>query len=123
MDNDKKVLVVEDNEVNQMVIKGMLAKLGFSYDLAKDGQEALDRMTETSYAMILMDCQMPVMDGYEATVKIRARESADYHIPIIALTAHAFNEESEKCHSVGMDDFLSKPISVDSLRAMLEKWM
>ena len=123
MGSDQKVLVVEDNEVNQMVIKGMLTKLGFSFDLAKDGEEAVGKANEHPYAVILMDCQMPIMDGYEATQKIREMEADSRHTPIVALTAHAFHEESEKCISVGMDDFLSKPISVDSLKGMLEKWM
>jgi CheY-like chemotaxis protein len=124
---DKKVLVVEDNEVNQMVVKGMLARIGIPFDLANNGQEAMEQWEENSYDLILMDCQMPVMDGYEATQKIRAAESAaervPARIPIVALSAHSEREESNKCLAVGMDDFLAKPLTIERLKNMVEKWL
>ena len=121
--DEKKVLVVEDNLVNQMVIKGMLGKIGVPFDLANNGQEALEKVGAHAYDLILMDCQMPVLDGYSATEKIRQLESDAAKIPIVALTAHALAEEAQRCSAVGMNDFLSKPLTMDVLRNMLEKWL
>ena len=121
--DEKKVLVVEDNLVNQMVIKGMLGKIGVPFDLANNGQEALEKVGAHAYDLILMDCQMPVLDGYSATEKIRKLESDAAKIPIVALTAHALVEEAQRCSAVGMNDFLSKPLNMDVLRNMLEKWL
>jgi len=120
------VLVVEDNLVNQMVIQTLLAKLGLNTHLAEDGQQALDAIAQGSQPdLILMDLHMPVMDGYAATQGIR-RWEADHsraRCPIIALTADAFEEDRQRCLGIGMDDFLTKPISLDALKAALGQWL
>jgi len=120
------VLVVEDNLVNQMVIQTLLAKLGLTTQLAEDGQQALDAIAQGSQPdLILMDLHMPVMDGYAATQGIR-RWEADHQQPrrpIIALTADAFEEDRQHCLAIGMDDFLTKPISLDALKGALSQWL
>jgi CheY-like chemotaxis protein len=117
------ILVVEDNPVNQMIVRRMLAKLGCSVDLATNGREACAAMQTRSYDLVLMDCQMPVMDGFEAARVIRSREAAHRRTPIVALTAGVLKEEREQCYAAGMDDFLSKPIDRNELQATLEKWL
>ena len=121
----KRILVTEDNKVNQKVILAMLGKFQCTPDLAENGQEALDLLTQKSYDLILMDCQMPVMDGYEAIRILRGQELTGNaaRIPVIALTAHASSGEREKCLSAGMDDFLSKPIARSELAKMLARWL
>ncbi len=117
------VLVVEDNPVNQLVARGMLAHLGYAADVANNGLEALDALASADYAAVLMDCQMPEMDGFTATVEIRRREGKDRHTPIIALTAGAVSGDRQKCLDAGMDDYLSKPIKPDDLDAVIVKWL
>ena len=121
----KKVLVVEDNKTNQIVILGMLKKLQIIPDLEENGQHALDRIAHNNYDLVLMDCQMPVLDGYEATRKLRDKEATHHspRVPIIALTAHAAIGEREKCLAAGMDDYLTKPLSKVSLRKILHHWL
>ncbi len=121
----KRILVAEDNKVNQKVILGMLAKFGCKPALAENGQEALDLIAKQSYDLVLMDCQMPVMDGYEAVRTIRGQELMhnSSRIPVVALTAHASAGERDKCLSAGMDDFLSKPIVRSDLAKMLAHWL
>ncbi|MGZ5620294.1 MAG: response regulator, partial [Methylobacter sp.] len=119
----KRVLVVEDNKVNQKVILSQLAKFGLKPDLANNGQVALDQLARQSYDLVLMDCQMPVMDGYEATRILRERENGKSHTPVTALTAHASAGEREKCLSAGMDDYLSKPASRADLAVVLARWL
>ncbi|WP_333873417.1 response regulator [Methylobacter sp.] len=121
--SNKRVLVVEDNKVNQKVIMSQLAKFQLKPDLANNGQEALDRLERQSYDLVFMDCQMPVMDGYEATRILREREDGKSHTPITALTAHASAGEREKCLSAGMDDYLSKPASRADLAVVLACWL
>jgi PAS domain S-box-containing protein len=121
--SDKRVLVVEDNKVNQKVILAQLAKFQLKPDLANNGQEALDKMERQAYDLVFMDCQMPVMDGYEATRILREREGDKAHTPITALTAHASVGEREKCLSAGMDDYLSKPVTRADLAAALACWV
>ncbi|HEY8097334.1 MAG TPA: response regulator [Methylobacter sp.] len=123
--SDKRVLVVEDNKVNQKVILAQLAKFQLKPDLANNGQVALDQLECQAYDLVFMDCQMPVMDGYEATRALRERETADSksHTPVTALTAHASAGEREKCLSAGMDDYLSKPVSRAELAVVLERWL
>jgi PAS domain S-box-containing protein len=117
----RRVLLVEDNSVNQKVAAALLGKLGCRVDLAANGREALDMAALLPYDLIFMDCQMPEMDGYEATGEIRRREGAARHTPIIALTAGAMAEDRERCLRAGMDDYLSKPFRAAQLREMLDK--
>ncbi len=119
----KRVLVVEDNKVNQKVILAQLAKFQLKPDLANNGQVALDQLERQAYDLVFMDCQMPVMDGYEATRALREREDGKTHTPITALTAHASVGEREKCLSAGMDDYLSKPVNRADLAVVLARWM
>ena len=121
----KRVLVAEDNRVNQKVILTMLAKFQLAPDLASNGEEVLNCLTHSTYDLILMDCQMPVMDGYETVRRIRQNEfTADAkRIPVVALTAHAADGEREKCLTAGMDDYLSKPITGAKLASILARWL
>ncbi len=112
------ILVAEDDEVNQMLTRRMLEKLGYRVDLACDGEEAVAAVLDGDYAAVLMDCQMPVMDGYEAAAEIR--EQYPDHIPIIALTAHG-EHAREECLAVGMDDLLTKPVSPGPLAEVLAR--
>jgi len=118
------VLLVEDNSVNQRVAQMHLTKLGYTCHIANDGCEALQASECTPYSMILMDCQMPVMDGFEATYAIRKREQeqGEPHRIIIAMTANAMKGDRERCLEAGMDDYLSKPISRDRLQEVLDRW-
>ena len=117
------VLVVEDNEVNQRVILGMLRRLGYGAEIAPDGEQALDRMRQRGYRLVLMDMQLPVVDGLEATRRWRAEEGAGQHLPIIALTANAMSSDREACHRAGMDDFLGKPVEMAQLQELLQRWI
>jgi len=119
---DAKILVAEDNQVNQMVISGQLRKLGFDVDLRTNGKEVLSAVSENHYSLILMDCQMPVMDGLEAAAKIREKEG-DTHVPIIAVTASTIENDIEQSLEAGMDDHLIKPIKQDELARVIEKWI
>ena len=114
------VLLAEDNRVNQMVALRMLDKLGCTVDVASEGREALEAVGEQDYDLVLMDCQMPVMDGYEATAAIRALEGDVARIPIVALTANAMSGDREVCFAAGMDGYLSKPFKIVDLRETLE---
>lgn len=124
-ENKGYLLLVEDNLINQMVIQAMLTHLGYQVDLAVNGIEALDSLSRQDYGLVLMDCQMPEMDGYEATRRIRqglggVRNPA---IPIVALTAHCLQGDRQKCLASGMDDFLSKPVSTEVLDLMIGQWI
>jgi PAS domain S-box-containing protein len=116
------VLLAEDNDINQMVAMDTLAMLGYTADLARNGIEAVELASTRRYVAILMDCQMPKLDGFEATRELRRREPPDRHVPIIALTAGALTEDRQRCLDAGMDDFLAKPIDPDDLRTALERW-
>jgi PAS domain S-box-containing protein len=116
-----RVLVAEDNEINQFAAVRMLEKLGFSVDLAANGQEAVALAEGSRYAAIFMDCQMPELDGYEATAAIREREGALRRTPIIAMTANTMTGDRERCLAAGMDDYLAKPLSMERLIQVCER--
>jgi signal transduction histidine kinase/CheY-like chemotaxis protein len=118
-----RILVVEDNMVNQRVAERLLARHGYACDMAEDGQGALDAIGETEYDLIFMDWQMPVMDGIEATRVIRARGGRWADVPIVAMTANAMQGDREVCLAAGMSDYLSKPITPDKLREILNRWL
>ena len=136
----QRILIVEDNPINQKLAVRMAEKLGYQPFVAENGQEALKALEAEDFAVLLMDCQMPVMDGYEATRHIREREASlmkrppqnerrdtsdeqrRSHIPIIAVTANAMQGDREHCLAAGMDDYLAKPIQLESLRAVLSRW-
>ncbi len=124
------ILVVEDNPINQKVAANMIEKLGYRVNVAANGREAVDSLARIPYALVFMDCQMPEMDGFEATREIRSREESlrqagnnPLHLPIIAMTANAMQEDRDRCQAVGMDDFLSKPVTKKALEAVLTRWL
>lgn len=117
------ILVAEDNDINQKVILRQLALLGYTADVAVNGREALELWQQQSYALLLTDLHMPEMDGYDLTRAIREHEAGIVRRPIVALTANALRSEVEICREVGMDDYLSKPATLDALRTMLGKWL
>ena len=117
------LLVVDDSPVNQRVATRLLEKMGHRVDVAENGLEAVRAVSQQSYAAVLMDCQMPVMDGFEATAAIRRNDGADRHTPIIAMTAAAMTGDEEKCLAAGMDAYVSKPVNVAALTAVLTRWL
>ena len=117
-----RVLVVEDNVFNQKVATEMLRKLGCRVDMAGNGKEAVDMVQTFPYDLVLMDCQMPEMDGYEATAEIRRTEGAERRIPIIAMTANAMQGDRERCLEAGMDDYVSKPVRMEYLTEVLSQY-
>jgi signal transduction histidine kinase/CheY-like chemotaxis protein len=116
------ILLAEDNEINQMVAVETLSMLGYQVDVAQDGYEVLELADTKPYLAILMDCQMPRMDGYTATAELRRREQDGRRIPIIAMTAHALAEDRQRCLAAGMDDYLTKPIDSHKLQRTLDEW-
>jgi len=123
---NSRILLVEDNGVNREVARGMLENLGCQVSCAGNGLEALERLASSDFDLVLMDCQMPEMDGFTATREIRAREAGSgipQRIPVIALTANAMSGDRERCMDAGMDDYLSKPLSLSELAEVLSKWL
>jgi len=118
-----RILVVEDNRTNQKVAQKMLEGLGYTADLQANGQLGVDAHAAAPYDLILMDCQMPVMDGYEASRAIRALKTEARNVPIIALTANALEGDRERCLAAGMNDYLTKPLKRERLRTALEQWL
>jgi CheY-like chemotaxis protein len=116
-----QVLLVEDHPINQILATTLLKKWGHRVELAKNGQEAVDLFATRKWDVILMDMQMPVMGGLDATRLIRAAETAGQHTPIIAMTANAMDSDRQACLQAGMDDHLAKPFNAASLQAMLER--
>jgi CheY-like chemotaxis protein len=118
------ILLVEDNQVNQKVALAQLKRMGYSVQAVSNGREAVEAVERQLYSVILMDCQMPEMDGFEATRLIRQlEERIGRHVPIIAMTANAMNGDREACLEVGMNDYLAKPIRAEQLYTLLKKWI
>jgi CheY-like chemotaxis protein/HPt (histidine-containing phosphotransfer) domain-containing protein len=124
-DRDERILLAEDNKINRKVAMGILKKLGLKSDSVNNGEEVLKALETTSYDLILMDVQMPVMGGLETTRKIRSQETAvlNHKIPVIAMTANAIQGDREMCLAAGMNDYVSKPVTPQALAAVLAKWL
>jgi two-component system sensor histidine kinase/response regulator len=116
-----RLLLVEDNAVNQLVASRMLQRLGFNVEFATDGKKAVDMVAANRYDLVFMDCQMPVMDGYQATEQIRRTEPPDRHVVIVAMTANAMQSDRQRCLDAGMDDYVSKPINKSEIVAVLKR--
>jgi two-component system sensor histidine kinase/response regulator len=117
------ILVVEDGPVNRVVAIGVLERCGYHAHAVNDGREALDALSSRHYDAVLMDCQMPELDGYEATRELRRRENGLRHTPVIAMTAHAMSGDRERCIQAGMDDYIAKPVRAQTLTDTLARWI
>jgi signal transduction histidine kinase/DNA-binding NarL/FixJ family response regulator/HPt (histidine-containing phosphotransfer) domain-containing protein len=118
----RKILVAEDNPINQEVIREVLSELGYEAFIVENGREALSALEQEAYPLVLMDCQMPELDGYGAAREVRRREEGSHRIPMIAVTAHAFEGERQKALAAGMDDYVTKPINAGVLGEVIERW-
>ncbi|MEQ1626870.1 MAG: response regulator, partial [Nitrospira sp.] len=117
-----KILLAEDNIINQKVAVRMFERLGHRVDVVANGLEAIEALSRIAYDLVFMDCQMPEMDGFEATADIRRRETGARHTIVIAMTANAMQGDRERCLQAGMDDYVTKPITTESLAAVFERW-
>ena len=122
--DDFRILVAEDNSISTKVIRGMLNKLGLKPDTASDGEQALAAIKAQHYDLVLMDCEMPVLDGFQATAQLRAWEARENrpHTPVVALTAHILSEHRERAREAGMDGHMAKPVEMSQLRELIERW-
>jgi CheY-like chemotaxis protein len=120
---NRQILLAEDNLINQKVALRQLAKLGYQVDVAGNGQEVLEKLDQKHYDMILMDCHMPVLDGYETTILIRRLPDKRRNTVIVALTASAMKADLEQAIASGMNDFLSKPVKIEQLQQTIEGWL
>ncbi len=118
-----RILVADDNAINQRVIAAQLASLGYRADTVETGREALAAIARAPYDLVLMDCRMPEMDGYQAATEIRMQEAGDRRVPIVAVTAQAVRGERERCLAAGMDDYVTKPLTLDGLEEILNRWL
>lgn len=123
LSSSERILLAEDNEINQIVAVKQLMSLGLKVDVASNGNEVLQALEQRSYSLILMDCQMPELDGIKAARQIREKGYSKTDLPIIALTAHVFDEDRKRCLDAGMNDFLSKPLSLGQLNSVLARWL
>jgi two-component system, sensor histidine kinase len=121
----RQVLLAEDTEMNRMLVRILLTRMGFEVDEVENGQQAVDALARKRYDLVLMDCMMPVMDGYEATRILRAREAeaGQERVPVIALTASAIAGDRERCRQAGMDDYMTKPFQVDDFTAIVQRYL
>ena len=123
MSSPARDLVVEDNQITQLILRKMLAREGLDVVVAQNGVEGVDRASEGGWHLVLMDLQMPVMDGFEATRQIRALDSDVGHVPIVAVTANSLPEDRREASRAGMNDFIAKPVHISVLRSALERWL
>jgi CheY-like chemotaxis protein len=118
------ILVVEDNTGNQFSLKAVLSHFGYSTQVASNGEEALEACAHDSFELILMDCLMPILDGYQTTQQIREIESGlSRHTPIVGVTACALEGDREKCLAAGMDDYIAKPLSLEEFKRVIGRWL
>jgi len=118
-----RVLLAEDNPVNQQVAAAMIQRLGLRVDVAGNGKEVLEQMALLPYDLVFMDCEMPEMDGYAATAEIRRRTTGAPRVPIVAMTAHAMEGDRERCLAAGMDDYVTKPVNPAVIEAVIRRWI
>ncbi len=122
--NEARILIAEDNKLNQKILQMILKKYGYKATIVSDGIEVLEALNQSTYDLILMDCQMPNMDGYLTTKEIRRKElSGDKPIPIIGVTAHTMETDRDKCLESGMNDYISKPFNIDELYKLIRTYI
>jgi len=121
--NQGRILIVDDNPVNQLVAMRAVHNIGYDTSVAASGEAAIEAMESTCFDLVLMDCQMPGMDGYQTTAEIRRREDPRRRIPIVAMTANHVEGDQERCVAAGMDDYLTKPLRMSVLGRTLQRWI